>query len=125
MIQNAKDVPLNRNPGSLPDLSGALLSWFQPMDFTLITKAVVNAQLTEIEVPYSYMGVRQPFTVQQLLIKPEGQRSWKWETIHAYPELNLKTDDIIVFNAVTYRVMQKLDWSEYAFVEYHICEAYV
>lgn len=124
MITNAKNRLLSANPGTLPNMSDTLSSWFQRMTFTVVNKTMIDYQLVESEVQVSAMGVRQPFTARQLMMKPEGQRSWRWETVHAEPGLVLKTDDVVVFNAIRYRVMQILDWKEYGYVEYHICQDY-
>ncbi len=125
MITNAKDQSLFANPGTLPDVSGALLNWFQRLYFTKIEKTIVDFDLVESEQEYSAMGVRQPMSAQKLSMKPEGQRAWKWETIHALPDTILAPDEIIKFLNVRYRVMEKLDWKEYGFVEYHIIEDFV
>lgn len=123
-IFNASSVLLNQNPGTLPNVSRALLNWFQPLNFVTIVKTVVNFAVVETLTTVNFLGVRQPFTPQMLLMKPEGERQWKWETIHALPGLILSPDDIITFLGVNYRVMQKLDWKEYGFVEYHIVQDY-
>lgn len=122
MIYNAGDIPLDRNPGTLPNMSDALFSLFQPMTFRKISKTQVNFETVEVETGYSTYGVRQPFTPQQLAMKPEGQRAWKWETMHSLPDIELIPDDVIVFNSVRYRVMQKLDWKEYGYIEHHIVQ---
>jgi hypothetical protein len=124
MIFDASSLTLDQNPSALPNVSEGILSWFQPMSFDLLTKTVVNHQLVETGTPVLTQGVRQPMKPQDLKMKPEGQREWKWETMHALRDLILKPDDIISFNGVPYRVMEKLDWKEYGFVEYHIVEAY-
>lgn len=123
-LQNAKDTLLSENPGTLPNMQGALLDWFQSMTFSVVTKTVINAQVVETKTQVSTKAVRQPFTSQQLLMKPEGQRHWKWETLHAFPDCVLVPDDIVIFAGGTYRVMQKRDWKEYGYVEYHICQGY-
>lgn|SRR5574343_364486 len=123
-IHNASSVPLTSNPGTLPDVSAALLNWFQPITFTKIVKTVVNYKAVETKTNFSFQGVRQPFTPQDLMMKPEGQRSWKWEMIHCYPDLVLIPDEIIYFGLTKYRVMQKLDYKEYGYVQYHITEDY-
>lgn len=122
MIFNAKDRPLNCNPGTLPNLSGALLNWFQRMTFTKVTKTVVDFQVVEQEDEYTALGVRLPMQPQQVVIKPEGQRSWRWEVVFATPDLILNPDEIIRFGSVKYRVMGKLDWKEYGYLEYHISQ---
>lgn len=123
MIINGKDFKIGAQ-SNLPDVSDALLDWFQNMTFDLITKAITDYDLTETATTISTKGVRQPFSAQQLSIKPEGQRAWKWETLHCLPDVKLNPDDIVVFNGVRYRVMEKLDYSEYGYLEYHIIQDY-
>ena len=101
-----------------------LPSWFQPLTFDLVTKTVVDYEVQEVRQTIQTQGVRQPMSAKQLEIKPEGQRAWQWETIHCLPDVKLKVDDIVIFDGVRYRVMQKWDWSEYGYLEYHIHQAY-
>lgn len=124
MISNAKDSPLFSGAGNLPNVQGALADWFQKLTFVKMKKEIVNFSVAETPVPYSFMGVRQPMSPRQLMIKPEGERSWDWQTIHAYPDLILENDDRIFFGGVPYRVMNKSDWKEYGYVEYQIVRDY-
>lgn len=124
MIRNAKDVLLSSNSGTLPNMESTLLNYFQKLTFTTITKTTVNFEVVETETSVSFMGVRQPFSPQMLLMKPEGERSWKWEMIHSTPDLVLVVDDRITFGSVKYRVMQRLDYTEYGYLEYHIIADY-
>lgn len=123
-IQNAADQSLNANPGTLPDVSGALLSWFQLLSFTTITDDVYDGKNHPLETTVEFYGVRQPFTSQQLSMKPEGERAWKWEMIHALPTLILSPNDTIVFGGVQYKVMGKYDYKEYGYVQYEIVQRY-
>lgn len=123
MIKNAKDIQIN-GWSSLPQVSEALDGWFQTLTFQLVTKSLVDYEIKEVLQPIITKGVRQPFTAQQLAIKPEGQRGWLWETLHCLPNVQLKIDDIVIFNGVRYRVMQKWNWQEYGYCEYHICQGF-
>lgn len=124
MIQNAKDTPLFSNPGTLPNMQDALADWFQMMTFTIITKETVDHELVETATVVAAKAVRQPLSAQKLMMKPEGQRAWRWEQLHAFPDLILKPDDVVVFNGIRYRVMDKLDYKEYGYLEYHITQDY-
>lgn len=124
MITNAKDISLLANPGTLPNVSEALLNWFQILTFTKVVKSVADFGLVETECEVSFRGVKQNMSPQRLSMKPEGQRSWNWETIHAQVDLILKTDDVISFGGVPYRVMAKADYKEYGYVSYDIVEDY-
>jgi len=121
-IVSAKNNPLFQTPGSLPNMSETLVDWFQPLTFFRVTKEVIDYRVVETLTEVTARGVRQPMTAQQLQIKPEGQRAWLWETIHAWPDTPLEVDEIISFNGVKYRVMQRLDWREYGYLEFHIVQ---
>lgn len=123
-INNACDVLLDQNPGTLPDLHGPILDYFQDLSFTEIVKEIVNFNLVETTVTTNFRGVRQPLTPQQLKMKPEGQRKWKWEMIHALPNLVLDIDDQIWFQGEPFRVSSKMDYAQYGFVTYDICQDY-
>lgn len=123
MIINGKNSQIG-SQSALPQMGEVLLSWFQSMTFDLVTKTLEDYDLKETVQTIATKGVRQPFTSQQLSIKPEGQRAWRWETLHCLPDVKLNPDDIVIFNTVRYRVMQKLDYSEYGYLEYHIVQDY-
>lgn len=123
-ISNAKDTLLSANPGTLPNVSGAMRGWFQPLTFTSIVKSVVNHQLVEVETEVAGFGVRVPFSPQQFKLVPEGQRAWKWEAVYTLPSLILNPDDKMVFGGTTYRVMSKQDFKEYGYVLYSIAQDY-
>lgn len=121
----------NSTAAGLPDVSGALSNYFQQMLFGIITKTTVNFQLVETMEDVYFMGVWQPFSPEQLMMKPEGQRSWSWFTAHTQTCLFLKTDDLINYapdcttGTKRFRVMARLDYSKYGYYEYHLVEDYV
>jgi hypothetical protein len=121
-IANGKNKPLNAQAGTVPDVSGALTDWFQPMTFTLVTKTVVGFQLVEGAEPITFRGILQPFTPRQLMLKPEGQRAWSWFTLHADPVLTLKVDDVVLYLGVQTRVMSRSDFTLYGYIEYHLVQ---
>lgn len=121
---NAGATPLGANPGTLPDMTDALLNWFQPLTAKQVTKTTVNFQLVETVVTQTSQGVIQPFKPKQLSMKPEGQRAWSWFMLHCLPSLNLQTDMGAVIQGVPYRVMEKLDYKEYGYIQYALVQDY-
>lgn len=124
MIVNGKDTPLGNSFNTLPNVSDVLPDWFQPLTFEVVAKGLEDYEVVETLRTIQTQGVRQPMSAQQLQVKPEGQRAWKWETIHCLPDVKLKVDDIVIFDNTKYRVMAKWNWSEYGYLEYHICQGY-
>lgn len=122
IIGNAKDIPLDANSGTVPDMSGALLSWFQKITFGVVTKVVENFQVVETEVDFSFMGVIQPLSNRDLILKPEGERAWTWLWVHADPSLELEVDAVVTYLGVKYRVKAKKDYSLYKYVSYELVQ---
>ena len=125
MIQNAASLPLFYRSGTVPDVSGALRDYYQPMFFSKITKTVVDFQVIETTSPISFMGTWQPLSAQHLKMKPEGQRAWKWFLLHAEPTLILQPDDVITWNSIQTRVMARKDYALYGFIEYELVQDYL
>jgi hypothetical protein len=109
---------------ALPQMGSAVSAWMQPLKFTLVGKQIVDHIETENYVEKNTFGFRAPLKPQELAIKPEGQRAWRWEHVIALPSCVLSVDDIIVFNDLRYRVMSKANYTEYGFLDYQICEEF-
>lgn len=112
------------NYGGVPNVGDTLLNYYQPMVFSKIVKTIDRFQVSEKVSSFKFMGVWQPFSFQQLNMKPIGQRDWKWFTCHSTPDLVLIPDDKIKFQGTKYRVMAKGDYSLYGFIEYQLVEDY-
>ncbi len=119
-VNNGKDVPLNANTGTVPNMSDALSDWYQPMTFGIITKTIIAFQSVESVVNLSFRGLWQPLTGRKLDMKPEGQRDWDWYMLHSDIALNLKIDDIIIYLNIQYRVIAKKDYSLYKYQYYEL-----
>lgn len=119
-IMNASNTPLNQINGTVPDISGALRDYFQPMTFTLVTKTVSGFQVVEDAYPIELWGVIQPLNPRQLILKPEGQRAWSWYQLHAQTGVALKVDDCIEYQGRQYRVMAKTNYVLYGYDLYEL-----
>jgi hypothetical protein len=96
----------------------------QPLEFLLVGKKQQNFQTTEVLIRKRAMGMRAPMRDQDLIMKPEGERAWRWQTLHCLPDLILKIDAIVVFEGLRYRVMMKKDYAEYGYIVYHLLQDY-
>lgn len=123
-IGQGKNIPLNQKTGTFPDVGDAMLDWFQPMVFGVVTKEVQGFQVVETMEEVSFQGVWQPFSERQLLLKPEGQRAWSWFWLHADPTLNLEVDSVVNYTGTQYRVMAKKDYRLNGYVEYQLVQDY-
>lgn len=122
IIKNGKNTPLNANSGTLPYVGDAMLNWFQPMVFGVVTTTVENFQSVQVQTEVSFQGVWQALTERQLMLKPEGERAWSWYWLHADPSLTLDTDSVVTYLGKQYRVMSNKDYALYGYIEYHLVE---
>ena len=90
--------------------------------FKRVSRTPVDFEAKEtFDPPKQFDGILAPLKAQRLLIKPEGERSWKWFTLFTKLELNLG-DVVEAVDGKTYQVMLKEDWSDAGFFAYEITE---
>lgn len=123
-IKNGSDFTLNQNLGTLPQVNSAYGDWKQPMVFNLITKTNEAFQVKETSELIDFQGCWQPFKLQDLMMKPEGQRQWRWFMLHTDIDLELAPDQIVEYFGERFRVLQKNDYGRYGYYEYHLCQDY-
>lgn len=127
-IANGSNVPIDERTGTIPDVSGALRDWFQPMTFIRVTKSTVGFQLIESESATAFRGLFEPYSGRPLEIRSEGERAWTSTLLHSDPVLPLQVDDRVTIGTIDgpkmYRVMALWDYTNYGFMSYHLLEDY-
>lgn len=124
MIKNASKSLLNSESGTLPNVSGALKNWFQKITFVKIDSQIIDYKKVEVKTPISFKGVMQPMKPQEVSFRPEGERVWRWHTLHTEVGVEIKVNDVILFNEVRYRVKDKSNFSAYGYLKYSLVEDY-
>jgi len=106
----------------MPDMSDAISGFAEDIQFAVNSKTVVDYEVVESRSSVEWTdGSLQPLPPQELRIKPEGQRTWKWWLM--YTTKSLKLDDILQDNCRRqYRVMEKTDWNAAGFYVYQLTE---
>jgi hypothetical protein len=121
-IANGANRPLFDKAGDVPDVSGALQSYYQMLVFEPVGKIINGFQVVEKGNPINFRGVIQPLSVRTLILKPEGQRSWTWLQLHSDPVLTLQTDDVILWRGIQTRIMGRTDFQLYGYVYYELVQ---
>lgn len=111
------------NESGMPQMDAAFAGWFSPITIGVVTQVVTDGDLVQSVRNVTFKGVIQPLTTEQLKVKPEGERSFRWYMIHCLTgSLNLNTNDLIYYKSKKYKVMGIWDWSLDNFIEYQIVE---
>lgn len=120
------NFPRNRTISSvaksgMPQMRNTLNGWEVPLVLIKITQNVVEGELVVSQQTFKFMGVWQPFSMQQLALLPEGQRSWSHYWLHVKSgELDLQTADKFIFENHRYKVIELKDYHLNGFIEYHV-----
>jgi len=106
----------------IPKMGNILAGFAQTGKYFRASREMVGFKSVEtLAAPVLFRGVFQPMKVQSLLIKPEGERRWKWFTLHTTKEMFLG-DAVEGPEGTLFKVMQKSDWSGSRFFVYELTE---
>jgi len=108
----------------MPNLSNAVRRFEETIQFTIVKKTVTDgdvAEASQVKPALLFEGQLQPLHPQALLVKPEGQRHFKWWTL--FTDLKLEVDWIVKDeHGLIYRVMDVTDWHAGDFMTYQLIE---
>lgn len=109
---------------ALPNVSGAVQAWSQPLVVVIVAKKQEDYLTKESRSTVKTRGAFMPMKTQQVVMKVEGERAWRWFSLFCSPTLELGTDDVVLIENVKCRVMGKKDFSQYGYFEYELIEDY-
>ena len=109
----------------LPRMATTILGWFRPLALVRRITQIVDREAVITEVKQSCLGVVQPLSNRELVMKPEGQRSWKWNMLHTSTNIELSPGEDFSINGKNYRVMSDKGYSDYGYVYYELVQDYV
>jgi hypothetical protein len=108
----------------MPNLVQTIQGFERSLQFKLVTKTVNGMDVIEtstVKPPLFFNGTLEPLHSRELLIKPEGERKFKWWEL--WTELDLHVDDQIQDEFGTlYRVMSSQDWRQAGYRHYELIE---
>lgn len=108
-----------------PSVRETVQGWVRPIVFGHVTTRIdETGQATSITREVATTGCVQPMKPRELKIYAEGERAWGWYVLYVTADILLKADDKVTLRGTTYRVMDKMDWSEYGYVRYGLLEGY-
>lgn len=110
----------------LPNINSAVMAWASDTRVFISAKRIQDYKTVESYYENTVKILRIP-TGQKLEMKPEGQRKWNTELLYSDNSLDLKLDDIIIFereDSQKFRVTDKTDWNQFGFIEYRITSDY-
>ena len=121
MLINANTLTLQNNVGGLPDASAAVMTLLQPVNVMTVTQQLINGYYKPLTQTVATQASIQPLP-QELAIKMEGERNWRWSLINILPNVNLDNNDLITLFGIQYKVMKKENWAQYGYINYFVVE---
>ena len=108
----------------MPQMQSTIFGFEETIQFQIVVKTVVDGDVAEsskVKPVLWFEGSLQPMKSSALLIKPEGERKFKWWVL--FTDLELAKDDVIKDeDGRIYRVMGTGDWSQAGFGQYELIE---
>lgn len=98
----------------LLDMAGAFWNLTDPIAFKIVTTAAVDFEAVEtLQTQLVFDGFLQPMKPRELMVKPEGERRWKW--LMLFTEQLLEPASILEDEeGSNYRVMKLSAWNKLA-----------
>lgn len=108
----------------MPNMASTLMGFEQSIQFQLITKTVSDHDVVEtskVRPVLWFEGVLEPLNPRDLMVKPEGERKFKWWTL--ITDMVLPVDSVVKDDrSLVYRVMSSADWSQAGYHQYQLVE---
>lgn len=108
----------------MPNVSTAIRRFEVTLQFQIVQKTVVDGDLAEASrvVPVLWFeGLLEPLNAQELMIKAEGERKFKWWSL--FTDLEIEVDTVIKDqDGKIYRVMNSTDWMDSGYHQYQLKE---
>lgn len=108
---------------NLINVADIVESWSSPYTVILIKKELVDFKLVETRTPIDIRGMVQNLSTQELELRPEGERNWKWYKLITTYHFN--NDDVVIVGDKQFRIMgtQNED-TYYGYYRYNMVEDY-
>lgn len=117
---NKLNLSIRKLNAQLPYPQLGINMWSQGATANVIRQVVdENGNVQDLKTPFKMLGVIQPLKPEEIKLKEEGQWSWDWYWFHTKPDVNLLTNDRVIYKNVEYKVMAVKDYSDYGHIEYH------
>lgn len=105
---------------TLPRPQLGINMWSQGSTAQVVTQYVdENGNVENRYTNFTFDGVIQPLDPEQIKVKEEGQWSWSWYWFHTKENVDLHTNDVVLYKGHEYKIMAKKDYSDYGHIEYH------
>ncbi len=108
---------------NLINVADIVESWSSPYTVILIKKELIDFKLVETRTPINIRGMVQNLSTQELELRPEGERNWKWYKLITTYHFN--NDDVVIVGEKQFRIMgtQNED-TYYGYYRYNMIEDY-
>jgi hypothetical protein len=123
LVPSANKVPLSRMTAQ-PSMRDTITGWSETITLVRLLKKIVNHENVNERTEFTCQGMIQPFSKRDLLIKPEGQRAWKWWMLHISSSIETPPGAEFEIAGVTYKVMGELPYFRNGFYEYELVQGY-
>ena len=108
----------------LPNMSSVIDQFTQEITLIKLTEVIDKGFVTYTEQEINFIGVVEPVKPENLKVRPEGERGWKYQEIYTTTEQNLKIAEKIKYAGTRYKIIEVNNYEAYGYFKYLIIEDY-
>jgi hypothetical protein len=108
---------------SFPNVADGLAGLTQTLRMVRETQVVTDYEVVEpVQQDFYFEGVLEPLKPQRLLLKPEGERNWRYWDM--WSEMDMPINTIVLDpEGVRFRVTARVPWFEAGYFQYELTQA--
>lgn len=120
---SGRNIKINQIASGMPQVDSAIDGWEISFIVKRIRQVRIDGEIKNRSTFDKISGCLQPLQPKQLMLKPEGQREWKWYQLHVKKQYaSVPNGTIIKINNTEYKVMASKDYTLNGYIEYHLLQ---
>lgn len=120
-----RNFKINQIANGMPQVDDVLEGWMVSFIANFMQQVRIDGEFIERSTFVKMEGVLQPLKTEDINLKPEGQRNWKWYQLHVPIKYRqIPVGKVVVIGDTDYKIMASKDYTLNSYVEYHIIKDY-
>lgn len=120
-----RNIKINQIACGMPQMQQTLEGWMVSFIIKRVQQVQIDGEIVNRSKFEKIRAVLQPLRMEELELKPEGQRSWSWYQLHVPVDYSsLPNGSVVTINKKDYKIMASKDYTLNGYMEYHLLKDY-
>lgn len=120
-----RNIKINQIACGMPQMQHTLDGWMISFIVKRTSQVQIDGEIINRSKLEKIRAVLQPLRMEELELKPEGQRSWPWYQLHVPVSYDaLPNSSVVTIHGKDYKIMASKDYTLNGYIEYHLLKDY-